>query len=195
MSVRILSIDPGLTNYAWGSIFIPIHPNASWQDVSIEDVCTARITHEKSLSAVMNMLPKFLCHRFRNDIHDVILIEHPNISVKLIHSIAVATFMYFATNSSAKVFFVSPKLKLKYSVPRRDTLLYRKGCTPPRQFPKMNISYRKRKSFAVDVCMGYLRMTTVQAGITQYIRSQKKKDDIADALLQAFHFVSTLYTL
>jgi len=78
---------------------------------------------------------------------------------------------FFYTRGVKKIQFVSPKRKLK-------------GCIPCKEL-KSKERYAIHKQYAIDQCTE--RLATLEGGAAwgEFFAKQKKKDDLADAFLQA----------
>ena len=197
MDLRVLSIDPGLINFAWCSVRLPVNIEATWQDIVVEDMSVQRLSSRassaQSYNTLMSQIQTFLQQHFANKIFDVVLIEHPNVGKKIMHAVCAAVGMYFLETQDLKVFYMTPTLKLKHTVPATGHDRIYDATAPLTRVPSvLKKTYAKRKRLSVQLATLYLQRVTVSRKTSQRYLQSRKQDDMSDALLQSMAIIRLL---
>jgi hypothetical protein len=166
--MRVLSFDVGMKNLAYCII--------DNNDIKYWDVIQIPIGYNESMC--INLVKELDKYEHMLDIDQVVIEKQPakNNKMRIMEHLLTSYFVIKGVNSQEspikKVKVYSAKFKLGSST--------FKG--------KQN--YSARKKLAVTRCAEYLKETTQTDEINTKFEKSKKKDDLADSLLQALSFIT-----
>jgi hypothetical protein len=174
----VLNIDVGIRHLAYCSMLVPDEGHPTVLDIGIVDVASsAGAGHSRIMidSATAERLVRELdAHAVDFVDADVVLIEKQPPIVKLMRVIQGMLEVYFICNGKKTVAY-DGRLKL----PRAKS----EGLSGAEK-------YRRRKKVAIERCGAFLRLGPGAAseGVLEAFEGSSKKDDLADAVIQALSF-------
>lgn len=215
MSVRVLSIDPGDLHFGFALLQFPVDVHSTFGSVQVLHLSCSVVHTARNISCnkQLRSLYGFLATNTPVCTPDVILIEHPNVGSKRMYMSAGAIYMYYTTVFPAsRTFWVSPKVKCRHSSPLPTWPVYRRfrpthpseAHTPLHPLlarirqvsmsPVVAVSrHARNKKLAVLLCTYYIgHVLQVSDSARQAFDTNNKKDDMADAMLQALAVIHEL---
>lgn len=129
---------------------------------------------------------------------DFVIIENQpafiNPTMKSIASFVYMHFvdlMYYKYNKKIHIQFISAlnKLKLKSLV---DIKLYKNPSGTEEEIikPKIKNKYKETKMMGIEICKEIIKKTNINNLLIEIFNNHKKKDDLSDALLQGYWFLT-----
>ena len=185
--MRILSIDPGIRNLAY-CVLETSAPSAEsppapprileWE---VGDMCED--IKKPTFYQVSKSLVSLLHEKFASETYDKVLIENvPSLHNPILKSVAMIIYSFFEIQAfqldrECDVRMVSARNKLKVKNAPVDAL----AAVTARTSNK----YRQRKLLAIEYARHYLKTVFCDPEQLAKFEADKKRDDKADALLQA----------
>jgi hypothetical protein len=161
----LLSFDVGIKNMAY-ALLEKDERIVEWATICL----SGKGIHDISDDIIKKFNELFLSKYSDIDITDVVIENQPCFKAPTMKSIQMVVFTYF------KILY--PKTRLHFCSAKNKLSLSDKDCK------KMN--YNERKKESIVICES---MKGIEADFKDMFAKSKKKDDLADALLQGIYFI------
>lgn len=196
--MRILSIDVGVKNLAF--CVVQDERVVDWR---VESVLDAGVNSKKlALEVLIERLLSKLMEEFGGDLAnviDLVLIENqPANKNRTMKSVSIAIYTFFnmlklAHGTVRKIRFVSAKLKLRCNLVS-DSVSGPVAVGAKRGGAASAAAYRDRKAAAVRIAREHYVPLLCDADMCRAFDAAKKKDDLADCLLQCVYYMENFFS-
>jgi hypothetical protein len=182
--MRILSIDPGIRNLAYCVLETSSSPTPSppliieWE---VGDMCEG--IKKPTFYQVSKSLVSLLHEKFASEEYDKVLIENvPSLHNPILKSVSMIIYSFFEIQAfqldrecDVRMVSARNKLKVKHIPPEAEAAVAARTSN----------KYRQRKLLAIEYARHYLKTVFCDSEQLAKFEADKKRDDKADALLQA----------
>jgi hypothetical protein len=180
--VKILSFDIGSKNLSYCLIDTKESKEGveivKWENIQL--VADDRNANKIGVESMVETVLMALSERFGDTVVDVVLIENqPSLLNGLMKTVSVVVYTFFnmtklMQGNVESVRFVAASSKLK--------------CRRALELGPVPKTYKSRKAMSVEATRSYLCSSPSFSEMKLWFESQPKKDDLADAFLQAMYW-------